>query len=125
MKEETAMLTKMIALAAVTVLAAMLLPANVDAWGAAGAGGAYAGSRGLGYGSYGGVYRGGYGVGYRGYGGVYPGGYVGGLGYGGLYTPLYDDDGNDEPTVNPAVYSADYGYGSAAGTAGYGYGYVR
>jgi hypothetical protein len=41
--------------------------------------------------------------------------------------PVYDDDsdGNDEVTVNPAVYSADYGYGSAAGTAGYGYGYVR
>src|SRR6516165_10123806 len=35
MKEETAMLTKMIAPAAVAVLAALLLPANVDAWGAA------------------------------------------------------------------------------------------
>ena len=122
------MLTKMIAPAAVAVLAALLLPANVDAWGAARAGGAYAGGRGFGYRSYGGVYRGGYGVGYRGYGGVYRGGYVGGLGYGGVYGyPVYDDDsdGNDEVTVNPAVYSADYGYGSATGTAGYGYGYVR
>ena len=100
------MLTKIITLALVAALAALLTPSRVGAWGAAhvgythvgpggvyhagrtvaaGPGGVYAGGRIGGYGAYGGAYRAGYGgaVGYGGaaYGG-YHYGYAGGYGYG-------------------------------------------
>jgi hypothetical protein len=96
------MLKKIITVVAVAVLAALLMPSKVDAWGAArvsatrvgpyggvhhasrtvvaGPGGVYAGGRSVGVGAGGGVYRAGYagGVGYRGgygYGGYAAGGY--------------------------------------------------
>jgi hypothetical protein len=88
--KETAMLNKIIPVALVAVLAALLLPSRVDAWGAARVGGfrvgpyggVYGGSRTVvagprgvavggrsfgGYGGYGGAYR--YNYGYGGYGG--------------------------------------------------------
>ena len=98
------MLNKII-MAAVAVLAALLLPSKVDAWGAAhvgythvgpggvyhagrtvaaGPGGVYAGGRTTAVGTYGGAYRAGYG-GAVGYGGAYGGyhyGYAGAAGYG-------------------------------------------
>jgi hypothetical protein len=101
------MLKKIMTLAAVAVLTALLLPSRVAAWGAAHVGvtrvgpggvyhagrtvaagprGVYAGGRSYGAGAYGG-YRAGYGgaVGYRGgYAGGYRyGGYAGGYRYGG------------------------------------------
>ena len=105
------MLNKIITLAAVAVLAALLTPSKVDAWGAArvsatrvgpgggvyhtgrtvavGPGGVYAGGRTGVVGAYGGVYHAGagYGAGYGGaYGGYrstpsYYGGYSGGSTY--------------------------------------------
>jgi hypothetical protein len=90
------MLKKIIMLAMVAVLAALLVPSKVDAWGAA----RVSATR---VGPYGGVYHGsrtvagGYGGGYRaGYGGV---GYRGGYGY-------------------------SYGYGGVA-AGGFRYGYIR
>src|SRR5579884_151841 len=92
------MLKKIIALATMAALAALLMPSKVDAWGAAhvgythvgpggvyhagrtvaaGPGGVYAGGRTGAYGAYGGVYRGGYGA----YG-TYRGGYGAYGGYG-------------------------------------------
>ena len=85
------MLKKIITLATVAALAALLMPSKVDAWGAAhvgythvgpagvyhtgrtvaaGPGGVYAGGRTSAYGAYGGVYRAGYGAA-AGYGGAY------------------------------------------------------
>ena len=94
------MLNRIIVPAAVAVLAALLLPSPVDAWGAArvsatrvgpyggvhhasrtvaaGPGGVYSGGRAYGVGGYGGAYR-------AGYGGAYRAGYGGGYGYGGAY----------------------------------------
>jgi hypothetical protein len=108
---------KIVTLAMVAVLAAVLVPSKVDGWGAArvsatrvgpaggvyhgsrtvaaGPRGVYSGGRAYGVGGYGGAYRAGYG-GYRGYGGY------GGYGYGG--------------------YRYNYGYG---GYGGYRYGYIR
>jgi hypothetical protein len=112
--KETAMLNKII-MAAVAVLAALLLPSKVDAWGAARVGGVAVGPRG-------GVYAGsrtvvsgprGVAVGGRSaavgpYGGGYRAGYAGGAGYGGGYRYNYGYSG---------------GYGGAVG--GYRYGYIR
>jgi len=99
------MLNKIITLAAVAVLAALLTPSKVDAWGAARVsatrvgpgGGVYHASRTVAAGP-GGVYSAGR-VGAVGYGGgVYRAGYGGAVGYGGAY---------------------GYGYRAA------GYGYIR
>jgi hypothetical protein len=100
------MLNKIILLATLAALAALLMPSPVDAWGgahvgythvgpggvyhtgrtvAAGPGGVYAGGRTTAYGAGGGAYRAGYGgaVGAGGaYGGAYRGGYAGGAAYG-------------------------------------------
>src|SRR5262245_33501693 len=94
------MLKKILALATVAALAVLLMPSQVDAWGAAhvgythvgpagvyhtgrtvaaGPSGVYAGGRTGAYGAYGGAYRAGYG-GAVGYGGAY-GGYYGGAAY--------------------------------------------
>jgi hypothetical protein len=96
------MLNKIITLAAVAVLAVLLVPTKVDAWGAAhvgvtrvgpggvyhagrtvaaGPGGVYAGGRAAGVGAYGGAYRAGYG-GAVGYGGADRYGYAGAARYG-------------------------------------------
>ena len=100
------MLNKIVTLAAVATLTALLVPSKVDAWGAAhvgythvgpggvyhtgrtvaaGPGGVYAGGRTGAYGAYGGAYRAGYGgaVGYR---GGYYGGYRYGAGSAGRYS---------------------------------------
>jgi hypothetical protein len=116
--EETAMLNKIVTLAAVAALAALLTPSQVGAWGAAhvgythvgpggvyhtgrtvaaGPGGVYAGGRTGAVGAYGGAYHAGY-AGGVGYGGAYRGGYVGGVGYGG-YGGYYG-----------GAYRAGYGY---------------
>ena len=100
------MLNKIVTLAIVAALAALLTPSRVGAWGAAhvgythvgpggvyhagrtvaaGPGGAYAGGRTGAYGAYGGAYRTGYGgaVGYGGAAGYhYSAGYAGGAAYG-------------------------------------------
>jgi hypothetical protein len=105
MKEIT-MLKKIITLATVAALAVLLMPSQVDAYGAAhvgythvgpngvyhtgetavrGPGGTYAGGRTEAYGSSGGAYRAGYGggTGYVGpYGYHYSAGYSGGAAYG-------------------------------------------
>jgi hypothetical protein len=116
--KETAMLNKLLTLTAVAVLAALLLPSKVDAWGAARVGGFRVGPYGGVYGGSRTVVAGPRGVavggrsfgGYGGYGGVYRGGYGGGVGYGG-----YGGYGG--------AYRYNYGYG---GYGGYGaYGWVR
>src|SRR4051812_1471489 len=110
------MLNKIITLAAVAALAAVLMPSRVGAWGAAhvgfthvgpggvyhtgrtvvaGPGGVYAGGRTGGYGPYGA------------YGGGYRAGYVGPVGYGGAYGGYH--------------YGAVYGGGYSYGAARYGY----
>jgi hypothetical protein len=102
------MLNKIITLAIVAALAAVLAPSRVGAWGAAhvgythvgpggvyhagrtvaaGPGGVYAGGRSFGAG-YGGAYGARYG-GAVGYGGGYRYGAVGGVGYGGAYRAGY------------------------------------
>src|SRR3954454_23796598 len=96
------MLNKIVTLVAVAVLAVLLIPSRVGAWGAArvgvtrvgpggvyhagrtvaaGPGGVYAGGRTAAYGAGGGVYRGGYG-GAVGYGGAAGYRYSGGAAYG-------------------------------------------
>jgi hypothetical protein len=124
-KKETAMLNKIITLAAVAALAILLIPSRLDAWGAAhvgfthvgpggvyhagrtvvgGPGGFYAGGRAAGFGPYGGFYHGGWGSGV-GYGGFYQPGWGSGLGYGGVYRGYY----------------GCYPGGPAFGPAGFGY----
>src|SRR3954454_24244714 len=97
------MLNKIVTLVAVAVLAVLLIPSKVDAWGAAhagvtrvgpggvyhagrtvaaGPGGVYAGGRTSAYGARGGAYRAGYG-GAVGYGGAYGGAYRSGAGHAG------------------------------------------
>jgi hypothetical protein len=101
------MLNKIITLAMVAALAALLIPSQVDAWGAARvsatrvgpAGGVYHGSRTVAAGPRG-VYAGGRAVGVGGYGGAYRGGYGGGYRY-------------------------NYGYGGGVAAGGYRYGYIR
>jgi hypothetical protein len=107
--KENSMLNKIITVAMVAVVAALLMPCKVDAWGAARVsaarvgpgGGVYAGSRTVAAGP-GGVYAGGRSVGVGGYGGGYRAGYTGG------------------------GYRYNYGYaGGGAAVGGYRYGYVR
>jgi hypothetical protein len=114
--KETAMLNKIVMLALAAVLAALLVPSDAGAWGAARVsgvrvgpgGGVYAGSRTVAAGP-GGVYAGGRTVGVGGYGGgVYRGGYAGGVGYGGAAAGGYR-----------------YNYGYSGGVAAGGYAYVR
>jgi hypothetical protein len=84
------MLSKIMTLATVAVLSALLVPSRLDAWGAArvGAtrvgpgGGVYHGSRTVAAGP-GGVYSSGRAVGVGPGGGGYRAGYAGGVGYGG------------------------------------------
>jgi hypothetical protein len=112
-KKEAATLNKIVTLAMVAVLAALLKPSKVEAWRAARvsatrvgpAGGVYHGSRTVAAGP-GGVYAGGRAVGVGGYGGGYRAGYVGGAGYGGGYR-------------------YNYGYAGGAAVGGYRYGYIR
>jgi hypothetical protein len=106
------MLNKIITLATVAVLAALLMPSKVDAWGAAhvgythvGPGGVYHTGRTAVAGP-GGVYAGGRTSAYGAGGGSYHSGYRGGVGYGGAYGGGYR-------------YGA--GYGGAVGGARYGY----
>ena len=103
------MLHKIITLATVAAVAALLMPAKVDGWGAAhvgytrvGPGGVYHSGRTVAAGP-GGVYGGGRTTAVGAGGGVYRGGYAGGVGYGGAY----------------GGYRYNYGY------AARGYGYVR
>jgi hypothetical protein len=96
------MLTKIIAPAAVAVLAALLAPSKVDAWGGAHVGYTHVGP--------GGVYHAGRTVA-AGPGGVYAGGRAGAVGYGG--------------GAYRAGYGGGVGYGGAAYGARYGYGYIR
>jgi hypothetical protein len=117
--KETAMLNKIITLALVAVLAALLMPSKTDAWGAARVsatrvgpgGGVYHASRTVAAGP-GGVYSSGRAVGVGPNGGVaaggYRAGYAGGVGYGGA-----------------AVGGYRYNYGYAGGAAVGGYGYIR
>jgi hypothetical protein len=103
-KKEIEMLNKILTLALVVLLALLLVPSKVDAWGAAhvgvtrvgpggvyhsgrtvaaGPSGVYAGGRTTAVGAYGGAYRSGS-VGAVGYGGAgyrYSAGYAGGAGY--------------------------------------------
>ena len=103
------MLNKIITLAMVTVLAALLMPSRVDGWGAARVsatrvgprGGVYHGSRTVVAGPRG-VYAGGRAGAVGAYGGAYRAGYGGAVGYGGAYGGYH------------------YGYAGAAG-----YGYIR
>ena len=74
------MLNKIITLAMVAALAALLTPSRVGAWGAAHAGYTHVGP--------GGVYHAGRTVA-AGPGGVYAGGRAGGVGYGGAYRAGY------------------------------------
>jgi hypothetical protein len=101
------MLNKIMTLAAVAVLTALLLPSRVAAWGAAhvgvtyvgpggvyhagrtvaaGPGGVWAGGRSVGYGAFGGAYSAGWGVASGPFGGAYgyrySAGYAGGAAYG-------------------------------------------
>jgi hypothetical protein len=110
--KESSMLKKIITLVMVAVLAALLIPSKVDAWGAARVsgvrvgpgGGVYAGSRTVAAGPRG-VYAGGRAAGVGGYGGGYRAGYVGGAGGG---------------------YRYNYGYaGGGAVVGGARYGYIR
>jgi len=97
------MLNKIITLAAVAVLAALLTPSKVDAWGAAHVGYTHVGP--------GGVYHAGRTVA-AGPGGVYAGGRAGGVGYGGAYGARYG---------GAVRYGGYYGGGAAFGGARYGY----
>jgi hypothetical protein len=113
------MLNKIITLAMVAVLAALLMPSKVDGWGAARVsavrvgpyGGVYGGSRTV-VGGPGGVYAGGRAYGVGGYGGVYRAGYSGAVRYGGYYGG-YGGYGY-----------GGYGYGPYGWGYG-GYGYLR
>ena len=106
------MLKKILTLAAVAALAALLTPSRVGAWGAAHVGYTHVGP--------GGVYHAGRTVA-AGPGGVYAGGRAGGVGYGGAYGARYG---------GAVGYGGGYRYG-AVGGVGYGgayragYGYVR
>jgi heterogeneous nuclear ribonucleoprotein A1/A3 len=119
-KEETAMLSKIITLAAVAALAALLMPSRLEAWGAAhvgythvGPGGVYHTGRTVAAGP-GGVYAGGRTGAYGAYGGAYRAGYAGGVGYGGAYGARYGAVG----------YGGGY-YGGGAAYGGARYGYIR
>jgi hypothetical protein len=140
-KEETAMLNKILAPAVAAALLALLTPSEIDAYGAAhvgythvgpagayhtgrtvaaGPGGVYAGGRTAAVGAYGGVYRGGYGYGYGArYGGVY-GGYrynPGYYGYGGAYGGAYG--GYYAPSYY--YYTPSYYTGTTSAGASYSY----
>jgi hypothetical protein len=123
-RKETVMLNKIMMLTVSAALTVLLVPSQVDGWGAAhvgvtrvgpggvyhagrtvaaGPGGVYAGGRAYGYRGYGGYYRAGYG--YGGYGGYYRAGYGYG-GYGGYYGGYYGT-----PYVGGVGYSSvSYGY---------------
>jgi len=94
------MLNKIITLAAVAVLAALLTPSKVDAWGAARVSATRVGPGG-------GVYHGSRTVA-AGPRGVYTGGRAGAVGYGGAYGARYGG-------------AVRYGGGAAVGGARYGY----
>jgi len=109
------MLNKIITLATAAALAALLMPSEVGAWGAAHVGYTHVGP--------GGVYHAGRTVA-AGPGGVYAGGRAGGVGYGGAYGARYGGG---------VGYGGGYRYG-AVGGVGYGgayraggarYGYIR
>ena len=97
------MLNKIIPLATVAALAALLMPSKVDGWGAA----SVSATR---VGPYGGVHHASRTVA-AGPGGVYAGGRAGAVGYGG--------------GAYRAGYGGGVGYGGAAYGARYGYGYIR
>jgi hypothetical protein len=110
------MLNKIMPLAIVAALAALLMPSQVDAWGAAhvgythvGPGGVYHAGRTVAAGPRG-VYAGGRAGGVGAYAGAYRAGYGGAVGYGGAYR---------------AGYGGGYRVGGAAYGARYGYGYIR
>jgi hypothetical protein len=112
LNKETVMLNKIILLAAVAALAALVLPSRLEAWGAAhvgyahvGPGGVYHTGRTVAAGP-GGVYAGGSTAAYGAYGGAYRAGYGGAVGYGGAYG---------------GSYRAGYAGGAAFGAARYGY----
>jgi len=96
------MLNKIITLAAVAVLAALLTPSKVDAWGAARVSATRVGPGG-------GVYHGSRTVA-AGPRGVYTGGRAGAVGYGG---------------ANGARYGGAVRYGGGAAVGGARYGYIR
>jgi hypothetical protein len=105
------MLSKIITLAMVAVLAALLMPSKTDAWGAARvsatrvgpAGGVHHASRTVAAGPR----------------GVYSSGRAGGVGaYGGA-------DGGAYGGAYRGGYRYNYGYGGGAAVGGYRYGYVR
>ena len=107
------MLKKIITLATVAALAALLMPSEVGAWGAAhvgythvGTGGVYHTGRTVAAGP-GGVYAGGHTGAQGAYGGAYRAGYGGAVGYGGAYGGSY--------------YRAGSAGGAAYGAARYGY----
>jgi heterogeneous nuclear ribonucleoprotein A1/A3 len=113
LNKETAMLNKIITLATMAALAALLMPSRVDAWGAAhvgythvGPGGVYHTGRTVAAGP-GGVYAGGRTGAYGAYGGAYRAGYGGAVGYGGAYRGYH--------------YGAGYAGGVTYGAARYGY----
>jgi hypothetical protein len=107
--KETAMLNKIITLAMAAVLAALLMPSKVDAWGAARVSGVAVGPRG-------GVYAGSRTV-VAGPGGVAVGGRSAAVGpYGGGYRA---------GGVAAGGYRYNYGYSGGAAVGGYRYGYVR
>jgi hypothetical protein len=100
------MLKKIIVVAMVAVLAALLTPSKVDAWGAARVGGVRVGP-------YGGVHAASRTV-VAGPRGVAVGGRAAGVGYGGAYGRSYG-----------GAYRYNYGYGGGAAVGGYRYGYIR
>ena len=110
------MLNKIVTLAMVAVLAVLLMPSKVDAWGAARVsatrvgpyGGVHHASRTVAAGP-GGVYAGGRAAGVGGYGGGYRAGYAGRAGYGGA----------------AGGYRYNYGYSGGAAYGAARYGFIR
>src|SRR5436309_1840714 len=110
------MLTKIMSLTSVATLSLLLMPSEVDAWGAAhvgvtrvGPGGVYHAGRTVAAGP-GGVYSSGRAVGVGAAGGVYGGGYRAGVGYGGASSGAYRYGG--------------VGYGGVSGGYRYSAGYA-
>jgi hypothetical protein len=115
-KKEMAMLNKIVTLAVVAVLAALLMPSRVGAWGAAHVGVTRVGP-------YGGVHHAGRTVA-AGPGGVYSSGHVGGVGPGGAYRAGYAG-GAGYGGAYRAGYAGAAGWGGYRAGAGYRYGYIR
>jgi len=108
------MLSKILVPSAIAVVALLVVPANVDGWGAAHVGVTRVGP--------GGVYHAGRTVA-AGPGGVYAGGRAGAVGYGGA---AYGYRGGAVGYRGGAAYGYRGGYaGGYGGAAGYRYGYIR